>query len=241
MTGRVILESRSDGTVYSPAPSVTPVTRLDSATSWGESNNVSYSVSSGTNRALLVGVQIEAGTSYENSITVTYGGQSMTKIAQLFLDSSVDNEVYLFMLLDSGITAASGTTINVSHVTVFDDWTLHAISYENVNQGGGISTVPQTSSASANASTPNPLTTADLTVSGGSAVVSLAGCGNATTADWTSGDLTEQTYEQDTTSPTTTGSMADGLFSSGQLVDIECTWGSQNRALIIAVELAGSS
>ena len=210
------------------------VTRLDAAAA-GDTNSPSYAVSAGTDRGLIIGFQHEAGTITPGGVSVTWGGQSLTEIESLYLDGGgADQEVFLFLLLDAGIAAGVGNTIVFSgHETAFS-WS--AISYENVNQDGGATTVPETNSDSVDASTPNPLTGADIVAGDGAAVVAMGGCGNGATVAWQS-DLTEQT-EQEDDSGTTTGSLADGLFATGQNVSVEATWTVQNRAVVCSIELA---
>ena len=211
------------------------VTRLDAAAS-GNVDNASYAVSAGVDRGLVIGYQAE-GDITPDSVSVTWGGEALTQIGTVFIDEgATDQEVTLFLLLESAIAAAVGTTINFTGQVA--DFTFHAASYENVNQTGGATTVPETNSDLTTGATPNPLTGSDIVAGDGAAVVALAGVGNATTATW-GADLTEQTDQQDA-SPTTAGSMADGLFATGQNVNVEATWASQNRAVVFAFELAPS-
>lgn len=213
------------------------VARLDAAAQ-GNVDDQSYTVSAGSDRCLVVGVQAE-GAITPDSVTVTWGGQSMVRAVYSHVEAAGnDNEVALFYLLEAGIAAASGSTIAITGQVA--NFTWHAASYTGVHQGGGSSTVPETNTDGTTGATPNPLTGSDIVVGVDAAVVGLGGCGNATTALWGS-DLTEQTDIQDITSPTTTGSMADGLFASGQTVNVEPTWASQNRASLCAMELAPAS
>lgn len=209
------------------------VTRLDAAVAFNVDSG-SYPVSAGTNRGLIVGVQHE-GDITPDSVSVTWGGQAMTQLVTTHVEAGGnDLEVTLYLLLEAGIAAGVGTTIILSGE--LPDFTYHAASYENVNQGGGTDSVPETNSAGTTASTPNPLTTADIVAGDGAAVVALAGVGQVATAAW-GADLTEQTELGDVT-PTATGSLADGLFATGQNVNVEATWSGQNRAAVVSIELA---
>ena len=209
------------------------VTRLDAAVAFNVDSG-SYPVAAGTDRGLIVGVQHE-GAITPDSVSVTWGGQAMTQLVTEHVEAAGnDMEVTLFLLLEAGIAAGVGTTIVLTGEV--PDFTYHAASYENVNQGGGAASVPETNSAGTTAATPNPLVTSDIVAGDGAAVVALAGVGNVATAAW-GADLTEQTELGDTT-PTATGSLADGLFATGQNANVECTWSVQNRAAVCAVELA---
>jgi hypothetical protein len=189
----------------------------------------SFSVSTGTNRALIVGVQTEGTQS--GTITCTYGGQSMTNVAQeIAASGSTQQTVAIFFLNDAGIEAASGTTITAGNVGSVDT-TVHAASYEDCVQ----TTPTNYDTDTANASTPNPLAALDITTtSDNSVVVAFSGMGNAGTAEWNS-PLTERTDEQSSSS---TGSLADDEVASGStVVACECTWTTQNRAAAVALEL----
>jgi len=213
------------------------VTRLDTAAS-GNTSGASYTVAAGSNRALFIAVQHE-GAITPSGLSATWGGQAMTGVMENHLEAAGnDNEIELFMLLEAGIAAASGSTITFTgHISGNVTW--HAASYAGVNQTGGATTIPTTNTAETTGTTPNPLTTSDISVSAGSATIAVGGCGNGTTATWTTGanPCTEQTDQQDVT-PTTTGSMADRLSASAETVDVECFWASQNRAHVIVVEVA---
>ena len=213
------------------------VLRLDAAASFN-ADSPTYAIGAGTDRGLIVGIQHE-GDLTADSVSVTWGGQAMTQLVTVFEESGAnDQECFLFLLLEAGIAAGAGTTIVVTGEAAA--FSIHAASYENVNQGGGAASVPETNTDQTAADTPNPLTGSDIVAGDGAAVVALAGVGNATTATW-GADLTEQTDQQDGTgAPTTTGSLADGLFATGQNVNVEATWVSQNRAVVCAIELAPS-
>jgi len=213
---------------------VADVLRLDTAASFN-ADSPSYPVGAGTDRGLIVGLEHE-GAITPDSVSITWGGQAMTQLVTEHVEAAGnDQEVVLFLLLEAGIAAGAGTTIVVTGEAV--NFTIHAASYENVNQGGGTDSVPETNSAGTTGATPNPLTTSDIVAGDGAAVVALAGVGNATTATW-GADLTEQTEQINAGTATCTGSLADGLFATGQNVDVEATWASQNRAAVIAIELA---
>ena len=67
-----------------------------------------YTVNAGSNRMLVVGVSTTRSTSVTQTVTVTYGGQSMT---QAIGDGTTSSTVhtYLLYLQEAGITAASNT------------------------------------------------------------------------------------------------------------------------------------
>ena len=207
------------------------VTRLDAAAS-GNTDGASYTISAGSDRLLVIGHQVENDAT-PGDVTVTWGGQSLIKQVIVTIGGANTLTIILFTLDEAGIAAASGSTITFGGEQP-GAFTWHAASYAGVDQ---TTPIPETNSDGIDDTTPNPLTGADIVAGDGAAVVALGGCGNATTALSTSGDLTEQTDEQDVAG-SSTGSYADGLFASGQTVDVEFTWASQNRAAVASMELA---
>lgn len=212
------------------------VARLDAAAS-APTNTMAYAISAGSNRLLVVAVSME-GSITEDAVTCVYGGQTMTKpagaVAYVLQGGGADLQARIFYLDDAGIAAAANTTITAT-VTGATGSTVHAASYSGVDQ---TTPVPETSVGEAAASTPNPLTTADITAGDGSAVVALAANGGNATATWHA-DITEQTEIAGISANVTSASMADGLYTTGQTVNVECTWTTQNRAVVTAIELAG--
>lgn len=200
---------------------------LDTPTSVAASTH-SFTVSAGTNRCLIVGLTGEG--SQSGNHTCQYGGQTMQLVATTLAGSGTTQQtVSLFFLNDAGIQAASGTTITPGNVP--SDLSIHAASYENVVQ----TTPTNTDSDSANASTPNPLANCDIvTAAADAVVVALSGMGNAGSAAWNS-PLTERT---DQATASANGSLADDEVASPTTVACECTWTTQNRAAIVACELA---
>jgi hypothetical protein len=143
---------------------------------------------------------------------------------------TTSQRVTLFYLNDSGITAASSTTISVSN-SVTASISIHAASYQDAMQTTPTNTDTDTSTAA----TPNPLAACDIVTGAADAVVvALSGCGNSTTATW-GGTLTERTDQ--TANATAAGSLADDSVPTATTIACDCTWASQNRAAICALEL----
>lgn len=207
------------------------VSQLDTPTSNGASKTHTYSVSAGTDRHLIVCYHVEAGGLSDPSATaVTYGGQDMIKHDHVHLNAAVDIEISVWGLNDAGIAAASGTTISVTSGGT-SAVAVHAASYAGVDQTTPLAQA--VSKETTGSATPNPLTSYPLTVTAGNALIAYSGCGNGTTATWA--NVTERT---DQTGGGSASSMADTL-SSG-VIDPECTWASQNRAVAMALELAAA-
>jgi hypothetical protein len=213
------------------------IARLDDATSVAAST-LNYSVSAGSNRALVACFSWESnGQSQIDG--ATYGGESMTQIFQQDTpDGGYSSGAACFYILDAGIEAASGTTISPTYSgTSTDNEIIHAASYAGVDQTGGGTTVLETHTAESNESTPNPFTTIDLTEASGNLVIAIVTGGNNTTASWQS-DMTEQNDQADSSS---FSSFADRLSDTNSNVTIEGTIASQNRASAGSAELAAAT
>lgn len=139
--------------------------------SWA--TGTTHAKESGTNRALIFIAHWEDNVA--PSLTVTYGGQTMTKVIDITAGtSSFRNYVAAFILNEAGITAAtSGTFVptwgdppsSVSYASVF---------LQNVDQ---TDIIGATDSASTTSST-NPIETDPLSTGGGDMVIVAAVCGN---------------------------------------------------------------
>ena len=89
-----------------PAAGGGAVTILDAWTT-----GTTYAVSAGTDRLLLVGVYGEDSGAIASINTVTWGGQTLTEIGEATVGTGYSNLVWMGYLNDSGIAAASGSTI----------------------------------------------------------------------------------------------------------------------------------
>jgi hypothetical protein len=207
--------------------------RLDTATAQATTTGFNYTVSSGSNRALIVGIEQEGTTA--GTPTATYGTQSMTLVDEIEVNPGTTSQrVSLLWCNDATIEAASTTAIAVSNVAG-TSVTVHAASYEEVSQ----TLTTNTNTDSSAAATPNPLVNADITTGAASAVViSLGGMGNSGTAAWGgTNPLTEQTEQVDT-GTTATGSFADREQATAATCQCRCTWTTPNRSAKVSAELA---
>ena len=191
------------------------VERLDTAVG-GVLNNVSYSISAGSNRCLVIGITQEAATPLV-ALAVTYGGQSMIQVAGISVGDATDLRTDLYFLNDAGIAAASGTTISVTGLP--SNFTLHRASYANVVQT--TPTVIDTDAASGAGTTVLNITSVD-----DGAIVCLGAMGNGGTVVWSGGAI-EQTEIEDAS--TTVGSLADELTATGAAETYTATWTTANR------------
>lgn len=113
--------------------------------------------------------------------SVTYGGQSMTKITDEIVGTDYQAYVAAYILNEADINnATSGTFVpNWSDSTPYDT-SYSSVFLENVDQ---TTPIGADDANEATSSTPNPVTTDALSTSDGDMVILGATCGNAGTGD----------------------------------------------------------
>jgi hypothetical protein len=219
------------------APVTTPVARLGAwKTASGTTGTpiaLAYGApAAGSNRLLVVGIEVEHTTSGLSVSSVSYGGQSGTKVAT----QSVGSGTYLladaWVFNESKIAAQTGGTITVTLSGAAVEYTVHAGMYANIDQTTPVAEVKKDGY---NAATPNPMTTNDIAAAAGSAVISFTTCGNTDTCTWAAG-LTEATDKQGG-GPSSAGSAADTLVATAATISCRGTWTTQNRAAQWSIEL----
>jgi hypothetical protein len=175
---------------------------------------------------------------YENGTnvainTVSYGGQSLTRINGTFAGTTSIDRIELWYLKESGIAAATNTTFVVTYGGTAPT-VLHyaAATFRNVDQTVPIlaNNVNQT-----NASTPNPLTTA-VSVTADGMAVSASMSGNTGSFTWNNG-WTEGTDQSFSSSNSTS---ADHAATANGTDTASCTHTNQNRRAIVAASLSVS-
>jgi lysophospholipase L1-like esterase len=134
----------------------------------------SHTKESGSNRALIFIAHAES-TSTINLSSVTYGGQAMTKVVD-YSYNAASGYAYAaaFILKESGVAAASGSTFTVT----WGGTAPGAAGYSSVF----LANVNQTTATGATGNggrTSNPVTTSALATSSGDMVLLGATCGNA--------------------------------------------------------------
>jgi hypothetical protein len=131
----------------------------------------------GTNRALVFIAHAE----HTGSVTlnsVTYGGQTMTKVVDRIISSGTTRTyVAAFIINDGGITSASSTTFSPSwSTTPYYGTAYESVFLQNVNQSALTGVI-----ASNATSTGATITTSSLANSGGDMVIDAATCSNTGT------------------------------------------------------------
>ncbi len=140
-----------------------------------DTSDLAHTAEAGSNRALIFIAHEESTSGSPTLTSVTYGGQTMTKIIERSAVSGYGNYVAAFILDEAGIAAAtsdtfaptwSATTSSVSYASVF---------LSNVDQ---TTSIGATDSYGTTSSTPNPVTTSALSTNDGDMVILGATCGN---------------------------------------------------------------
>jgi hypothetical protein len=135
--------------------------------------NLIHAKEAGGNRALIFIANAEGSTAYLNS--VTYGGQTMTRIMDVNVGSSMRNNAAAFILKESGIAAASGSTFVPSWSSTPSSTEYASVFLSNVDQTNPIGAKDSNSTTG---TTPNPITTNPIANNNGDMVFVSAADGN---------------------------------------------------------------
>jgi rhamnogalacturonyl hydrolase YesR len=143
------------------------------AGSW--ETGTSHAKENGTNRVLIFIAQEESVSGDPNLTSVTYGGQTMTKVIERSAVDGYGNYVAAFILKEAGVAAASSGTFTPTWSA-----TTSSVSYASVF----LSNVDQTTSIGASASNgttsgTDPIATSALATNAGDMAIVGAVCNNA--------------------------------------------------------------
>jgi len=189
-------------------------------------------ISSGANRLLVVAIGSETGSVITHD-SVTYGGESMTKIVDDGAGSTFSVAISLWYLNESGISAASGTAIVPSFSSAIVEGVLFAGALQDVNQSTPVGNSGSNSNASSHSELAVVITDVDdgFTVGAGYTGTNIGlsmvnvtdfadsehqessstFCGGATTTTGTSSRSVE--YDKDTGGTTNRGCIAAVAFN----------------------------
>jgi hypothetical protein len=138
--------------------------------------NSSHTKPSGTDRALVLTLHVEDGDGTFTASSVTYGGQTMTKV----VDQSATSTGYyayvaVYVLNEAGVAAASSGTFSITWTggSAPDEAWYASAFFENVNQ----SVSPTNWTDASNGGTTNPITIGSLGNNSGDKVVATGMCG----------------------------------------------------------------
>ena len=138
---------------------------------------VSYTIPTGSNtyRVLVVAIASCQTAVGSRTVTLTYGGQTLTSVAGDMATATVQQHTQLYYLNEAGIEAAVGTTLSVTvggGTTRMTD--VYAAVFDGVNQTSTITdSQPYTSGT---ATTTNPVFGTALTVNANDQAVEIINC-----------------------------------------------------------------
>jgi O-glycosyl hydrolase len=143
--------------------------------SWA--TGTTHAKENGNNRALIFIAHGEVNAIDMNLVSVTYGGQAMTKIIDINVGSGTGYRDYVgaFILKEAGINAASGSAFVPSWNITPESNSFASAFFSSVDQTTPIGATARNGTAT---SSPNPITTAVLATSNGDMVALGATCGN---------------------------------------------------------------
>ncbi|MBN1391696.1 MAG: hypothetical protein JW947_02710, partial [Sedimentisphaerales bacterium] len=170
------------------ATTLQPGENIEILGSW--TTGTSHTKESGSERALIFIAHGES-TSTMNLSSVTYGGQSMTKVVDLSYNAA-SGYAYAaaFILKESGVAAASSSTFNPTWGgTAPGNAGYSSLFLSNVDQ------TTSTGATGIGGSTSNPVTTSALATNDGDMVILAATCGNSGSYTLNNG-FTEGTDQQ---------------------------------------------
>ncbi len=135
--------------------------------------NGAYSIAAGSNRVLVVVVASTRTSAGAMTASVTYGGQNLVKAVTDEASDTAQQHSWIFLLADSGISAAVGSSLvaNVSGGTS-NNTIIHAAVYAGVDQATLLTDSQNFNSAAGSNSTIGPFATA-LTINSGDLAVEV--------------------------------------------------------------------
>jgi type II secretory pathway pseudopilin PulG len=204
-----------------PTPADSTVSILGSWTS-----GLTHTAEAGSNRLLILTAHVEEGGAI-NLNSVTYGGQSMTKVIDEITGTTTRAYVATYILKETGIAAASGNTFIPNWSTTPDNVSYSSVFLSNVNQTTPVGATAHNGTAG---SSPNPITTSSLSTANGDMVIVAATCGN--TGDYTVNNGFTEAVELDMASST---GVAGYKTAIGSNETPSVTHSGPNRQVIIGM------
>lgn len=137
--------------------------------------DTTHTKESGYSRALIFIAHEESTAGNPALTSVTYGGQTMTKIIEVNAVNGYGNYVAAFVLNEAGVVAATSGTFVPTWSSATSSVAYASAFFSNTNQTALIGATARNSTTT---STPNPITTAALATNHGDMVILGATCGN---------------------------------------------------------------
>ncbi len=187
--------NETDWSTEETATTEPPGTDVEIIGDW--TSGLSHTEVTGTNRALLFFAHVEEAGAIE-LLSVTYGGQPMTKIIERDVSSGSPTYyayVAAYILDEAGIAAADNDTFVPIWSTTPDDFAYTSVFLQNVDQ-----TAPVGDNDSSYVTNSSTLTTTALLTDDGDMVIDAATCGN--TGNYTTDNEFDEALEHDMASST---------------------------------------
>ena len=202
--------------------------QVESLGGWG--TGLSHSAEAGSDRLLVFIAGNEHSTAAVTLDSVSYGGQALNKANSISVGATVTAHVEIWYLDESGIAAASNSTFIPTWSATPDNPMYSHAFFGGVDQASPIGTQD---TASADSSTPNPITTGVLGDDSGDLVVVGAVAGE--TGSYTPQNGFSLGNNQAAASTTTLGTAYKSGSGAGETPSM--LHSGPNRQVIAAVEL----
>lgn len=228
LTSFVTYEAFNEAKVGSDDTSITISTPAESTVSilgsW--TSGLTHTAEAGSNRLLVFTAHVEEGGAI-NLNSVTYGGQSMTKVIDESAGTTTRAYVVTYILDEAGIAASSGNTFVPNWSTYPDNVSYSSVFLSNVDQ---VDPIGATADNGTSSGFPNPITTSALSTANGDLVIVAATCGN--TGDYTVNNDFTEAVELDMASST---GVAGHKTATGSNETPSVTHSGPNRQVIIGM------
>jgi hypothetical protein len=223
----------------------------------GWTTGTTKTISAGTNRCLVVIASTENGDGATDVSGLTYGGQALTQVGEYTVGTpgGFSNRIEVWILLDAGISAASGTTLVpvISAVSFIEPVEIYTSAvFNDVDQ---VNTIFQVQNSSTTSSAASYQLASPLTTLTGSMSIAAIACGNNTIPASVNGGtntytvnsgFTEGTdiYFSNPTFSTSGASLLTAHKASSGVGTEQPTFtfaGTPNRQIAVALTLQGAS
>ncbi len=184
----------SDHTVITMDESSNTSGMVEILGSW--TSGLTHTAEVDSNRLLILTAHVEENGVIDLS-SVTYGGQSMTKVIDEIAGTTYRSYVVAYILNEVGISASTSNTFVPNWSAMPDNVSYSSVFLSNINQTTPIGATADNGTASA---FPNPITTTALSTAEGDMVINAATCGN--TGNYTVNNGFTEAIELDMTTST---------------------------------------
>jgi len=200
-----VAQNETDWSTEESATTEPPSTDVEITGDWV--SGLSHAEETGTNRALIFIAHDESPSGTPTLTSVTYGGQTMTKVVEISSgttgpDSDYQNYVAAFTLNETGVNAATSGDFDPTWSATPGAVAYASVFLQNVDQTTSVGDSDSASTVSG----ANPIETGALSTEDGDMVIVAATCGNLNSYTlnngFTEGGGTDQQFGDSTTGGT---------------------------------------